>query len=128
MNLPVPPGWLLVQRCLSEAAQGVDGPAIGGHRVGRKQRSWRLIHEGHEFVWKSRHRTTDTDSADVGTAADSVGPAALAHVALHHGPPASQLHDALARAVLLCKLSLLVIPAAIASLVHRISEEPSRAQ
>src|SRR6185369_5327418 len=127
MNSPVPPAWLLVERCLSEAAQCVDGPAIRGHRVGRKQRPRRLIHEGHELVWEPRHGTTDANSADVGTAADSVRPAALAHIALHHGPPASQLHDALARAVFLTKFSLFVIPAAIATLMHRVPEEPGGA-
>jgi hypothetical protein len=48
------------------------------------------------------------------------------HSALHHRPPASQLHDALARAVLAGKFGLLIVSAAIAALMYRLAEKPGR--
>src|ERR1700691_4449494 len=95
---------------------------VGHHRGGRKQRTRRLIHERHELVWKARHGASDANSPYVRAAADSPHPAALADVALHHGSPATEFHDARGRAIFLGELRLLVISAAIASFVNGCTE------
>ena len=84
----------LIQRRLREAAQRVNRAAVSHHRARRQQRAGRLVHERHELVGKPGHGAADADAAHVRAAADSAHPAALAHVALHHRAPASQLHDA----------------------------------
>ncbi len=114
----------LFKRCLREPPQGMNGAAVSRDRIRGEQRPRRLIHERHELVRKPRHGAADTDSADIGTAANTVHPAALAHIALHHRSPAAQLHDALPRAVFLGEFRLLVVAAAVASFVHRLPEKP----
>ena len=52
----------------------------------------------------------------------------LVHVAVHHRPPAADLHQTLGRAVFVGEIGLLVIAGAVAALVHRLAEEPGRAQ
>src|SRR5579871_2495085 len=118
------PGRLLIQRCLGEAPQSVDGAAVSGDRVRRKERTGRLVHERHELVGKARHRAADADPTHVGASADAVHPAALAHIALHHRTPAPEFDDALARAILLGEFGLLVITAAVAAFVNRFAKEP----
>src|SRR5277367_3232497 len=98
--------------------------SVRHYRAGRQQRTRRLIHKRHKLIGKSWHGTTDANPADIRAAADSIHPAALPNVALHHRPPASQLHDARWRAVFLRELRLLVISPAVASLVHRGAEKP----
>ena len=122
------PARHFVQRRLREPAQRMDRPSVCLDGGRRKQRTGRLIHEGHEFVGKSGHRAADANSADVGAAANSAHPAALAHIALHHRTPASQFHDAERGAVFLGKLGLLVIASAIAAFVDRVAEQPGRPQ
>src|SRR3984957_14825093 len=98
----------------------MDRSAVGHHRFRRKQRSRRLIHERHELIRKSRHRTADANTADIGAASDSRHPAPLAHIALDHRTPAPQFYDAGPSPVLLRKLCLLVVSASIAALMHRL--------
>src|ERR1700686_3375749 len=89
-----PPTRFFVQRRLSEPAQSMDGSAISHHRIRREQRTRRLIHEGHKFVRKTRHRTSDANTTHVRTTANSRHPPALPHITLDHGAPAAQLHNA----------------------------------
>ena len=88
----------------------------------------RLIHERHEFVREARHGAANADAAHVGASADARHPAALGHVAIHHGPPAAELDDALRGAVGVGKVALLVIAGAIATFMNGLSEEPCRAE
>ena len=81
--------------------------------------------KGMNLSGKARHGAADADAADVGAAAHAAHPAALAHVALHHGAPAPQLHDALPGAVCVGELALLVVAAAIAALVDGSLEQPA---
>ena len=83
---------------------------------------------GHELVGKSGHGAADADAADVRAAADAAHPAALADVALHHRPPAAELHDARLRAEFVGEIALLIIAAAIAALVQRFGKKPCRPQ
>ena len=83
-----------------------------------------LIHEGHEFVGKAGHRAADADAADVGASADAGHPAAFRHVAVDDRPPATELHQAFGRAVLVGELPLFVIAAAVAAFVDRVLKEP----
>src|SRR5271170_4085443 len=101
---------------------------IRGHSTCRKQRTRRLIHEGHEFVRETGHGAADADPAHVGATAHSSHPTALPHIALDHRSPAAQLHDALNRSIFLCKLGLLVVSASVTSFVHRLTEQPCGTQ
>jgi hypothetical protein len=87
-----------------------------------------LIHKWHEFIRESRHRAADANTPDVGAAADSSDPASLSNIALNHRPPAPQFNDALARAVLFRELGLLIISAAIATLVNGLAKKPNGPQ
>src|SRR6266850_7413666 len=127
-NLWTAPLRFFIERGLREIAQGANGFAVSHHRRRRKNRAGWLIHERHELVGESRHRTANTDAAHVRTAADTVYPSALADVTLNHGSPAAELHDALSGSVLLGKLRLLVITAAITPLMHSFAKEPRRPQ
>ena len=120
------PARLLVHRAHGEPAQRQDRPAVGHDRRRGEQGSGRLVHEGLELVRKSRHGAPDADAADIGAPADSSHPAALADVALHDRPPASQLDDAEGRAVRVTELTLFVVTTAIAALVHGPLEQPAR--
>src|SRR5580700_3254365 len=102
--------------------------SISLNRSGRQKRTGRLIHKGHELIGKTGHGTSDTDAADIGTAANPAHPAALADVALHHRPPASQFHNAKRRSVFFGKLRLLVKAAAVTTLVHGVAEKPGGPQ
>ena len=73
---------------------------------------------GMNLSGKSRHGTADTDPADVWTAADSRHPSAFRDVAIHDRSPASELHDALRRAVYFGEIALLVVAGPIASFMH----------
>src|ERR1700733_10666358 len=64
----------------------------------------------------------------VRTTADPRHPAPLSHIALHHRPPASELHDAQSRTVLIRKLALLIVSAAVAAFMQRLPKEPGWAQ
>src|SRR5580700_9341894 len=106
---------LLIGRRLGHGTQGSNGAAISPDCCTRNLCPRRLIHERHEFIRKSRHGASDADSAYVGAPADSGHPSPFGYVAVHHGPPASQLHDALGRAVHFGKITLLVVTGAIAA-------------
>ena len=88
----------------------------------------RLVHERHELVWEAWHCATDADTPYVGAPADSAHPASLADVTLHNRAPATQFYDASRGAVLLGKLGLLVIAAAITALMNGLSKQPLRPQ
>src|SRR3984957_20305457 len=109
---------LLVRRLGGEAPEAADNRAVhaaGGRRYGRARR---LVHERHELVREAGHRAGDADAAHVRAAAHAVDPAPLGHVALHHGTPAAQLDQAGGGAVLGGGVALLVVPGAVAALVH----------
>src|SRR5262249_5936875 len=74
------------------------------------------------------HRAADAHAADVRAAADTVHPTALRYIAIDDRAPAALLHDAFARADLGGEIGLLVVAAAIAAFVHRLREEPARAE
>src|SRR6202161_2476709 len=119
------PGRLLIKRCLSEPPERMNRASISRHRVRRKERTWWLIHKRHKFVRKTWHRAANANSADVRAPAKSSHPAALPHVALDHGPPASKLHDALNGAIFLRELGLLVVTTSITSFMDCLTEQPS---
>src|SRR5580704_18942857 len=96
----------------------MNRPAVGHYRAGRKQRTRGLVHERHELVRKTRHRAPDADTPDIWASANSVHPSTLSDVALHHGAPASQLHNAGGRSIFIGELGLLVVSSAVASLVN----------
>src|SRR5271156_1403997 len=102
--------------------------SISLNRSGRQKRTRRLIHKRHDLVGKAGHGTSDTDAADIGTAANPAHPTTLSNVALNHRPPASQLHDAQRRSVFIGKLRLLVEAAAITTFVHRVAKKPGGPQ
>src|SRR6478609_6737121 len=114
----------LVRGLSGETAETADHRAVHAARGRRHGRARRLVHERHELVREAGHRAGDADAADVRAAADTVDPAALGHVAVDHRSPAAQLHQALGRAVLLGEVALLVVPRAVAALVHGPAEQP----
>src|SRR3954447_9278884 len=122
------PLGFLVQGARGHAPEPPDRVAVETHRVGRELAARWLVHERHELVREPGHRAADADTADVGTATDAVHPAPLGHVALDHRPPAAELDDALGRAVLGGEVALLVVARPVAALMHRLSEQPGRAQ
>ena len=91
-------------------------------------RARRHIQERHEFVGEAGHRATDTDAADIGTATDASHPAPLADIALHDGPPASELDDALPRTMPGGEIALLVITGPVTTFMDGFAEEPGRSQ
>src|SRR4030095_10611869 len=120
----MPPFRFFVQRRLGKIAQRANRFAVGHNRSRRKNRSGWLIHKWHEFIRESRHRAADANTPDVGAAADSSDPASLSNIALNHRHPAPQFNEALARAVLFRELGLLIISAAIATLVNGLAKKP----
>src|SRR3954447_25024581 len=124
----VPPLGFLVDRLVRDPAQLAHHRAVyAGHGRGHAA-AWRRIHERHELVREARHRAADAYAAHVRAAADASHPAALRHVAVHDRPPAADLHLALRRVVVLREVALLVVAGAVAALVHRLAEQPLRAQ
>src|SRR5271169_3193862 len=117
-----------IHRVDGKAPQRCHRAPIHHHGRRRHLRARRLIHEGHELVGKPGHRTTDANPADIRASADTTHPSAFADVASHYRPPASELDDTFGTAVLLLEISLFVVTAAIASLVHRLLEQPARTQ
>src|SRR5437016_2215255 len=115
---------LRVHRRLRVLAQLADGAAVGGDGLGGEFGAGRFVEEGrlHELVGEAGHRAADADAADVGAAANTVHPAALADVALHHRPPAAELDDTFARAVADREIGLLVVAGPVAALVDRLAE------
>src|ERR1700691_4550579 len=125
---PFPPDRLFIERCLGKAAQGMNGPAISLDSGGRQQGARWLIHERHKLVGKSRHGASDADTPDIGATAEARHPTPLAHIALHHRPPASQLHDAQRRPILFGKLRLLIVASTITAFMDGPPEEPGGTQ
>src|ERR1700728_2603703 len=106
----------------------MNGASVSLYRCGRQKRPRRLVHEGHEFVGKAGHRTSNANAAHIRASADSTHPAALSHIALNHGTPASQLHNAKRRPVYFGKLSLFIEATAVATFVHGVAKKPGRPQ
>ncbi len=102
----------------------MNGASVSLHCGRRQKRTRRLIHKRHELVRKAWHRTTDADAANVGTSANPAHPSTLSNIALNHWTPASQLHNAKRRPVLLRKLRLLVEAAAVTTFMHGIAKKP----
>ena len=102
----------------------MNRPAIGLHRLGRQQRSRRLVHKRHEFIRKPGHRAANADPANVRTTAKTCHPSTFRHIAVHYRSPAAKFHNALWRTVFIGKLSLLVIAAAIATFVNGLAKQP----
>src|SRR6185437_12605479 len=131
-NRRTPPRWNLIQRSKRKPAQGANHSPVRSYSMRREHRPRRLVHEGHEFVRKSRHGAADTDATYTGTAAYAIHPSPFADITLHYWPPAPQLDNARRRSVLLGKISLLVIPPTIAAFMrvwgksHVGRSEPSR--
>src|SRR5215470_8183519 len=115
---------LLVGGLRGEAAKSADHGSVHGARRRGDLRSRRLVHERHELVREARHGAGDADAAHVRAAAHAVDPAALGHVALDHGSPAAQLDQALGRAVLARKVTLLVVAGPVTALMHGRAEQP----
>src|SRR5438309_4573749 len=122
------PAGFFVLRLGGDAPQGADHPSVEAAGSGRDLRAGGLVHERHELVGEARHGAADADAAHVGAAADAVDPPPLRDVALHHRPPAAQLHQALGGAVLGGELALLVVAGPVATLVHGGAEQPLRAE
>src|ERR1700719_4673278 len=92
---------LFIDRAVGDSAQSAKYSTPQPHHGDRQCRAWWLIHERHELVWKSRHGATDANSTDVRTTANAIHPTAFGDVAIHHRPPATNLHQALGRSVFL---------------------------
>src|SRR6185369_2864835 len=120
----VTPLRFLVDRRIRDGSQQLDALAIRLNHVGGDLRTGRRVHEGHKLIGEAGHRTSDTNTADVRTATDSGHPAPLRHVTVHHWSPASDLHDAFRRAIIIRKIALLVVPGAIATVMHSCAEQP----
>src|SRR4029079_9346702 len=58
--------------------------------------------------------------------AHAIYPSPLAHIALHHRPPAPEFPNALPRPILFGELRLLVISTTVTALMHGFSEQPLR--
>src|SRR5271156_695681 len=107
---------------LGHRAQGTNGAAVGADScAGDFCPRW-FIHEGHELIGEAGHGAAYADAAHVGAAADSGHPSSLGNVAVHYWTPASQLYDALRRAVHFGEVTLLVVTSSIASFVDRPTE------
>src|SRR6185503_7381751 len=116
----------LVQRGVGDGAECTNRLAVDADAGGGDLGSRRLVHEGHELVGEARHGAPYADAAHVGASADAGHPAALEHVAVHHRPPASQLDDALGRAVLGREISLFVIACPVTAIMDGAAEQPLR--
>src|SRR5690242_1177021 len=125
---PMTPLRLFVDGTLGYRAQGANGTAVSAHGCTGDPCSRRLIHKRHELIWEAGHGAADADAAHVGTAPDSGHPAAFGNVAVHHRPPASQLHNALWGSVHFGEIALLVVAGSITALVDRRAEQPSGPQ
>src|ERR1700736_3099103 len=117
------PLGFFVDRVLGYRAQRANSASINSDCGAGHVTTGRFVHEGHELVGEAGHGAADADAADVGAAADARHPASLAHVALHDGTPATELHDAFGRAILLGEVGLLVVAAAVAALVDGRAEQ-----
>src|SRR5277367_2122724 len=120
----MPPFRFFVYRGVGEGAQRSNSLAVNADARGGDLRSRRFIHKRHELVRKARHGAADANAADVRAAANSGHPSAFWHVAVDHRPPTTQFHDALRRAIHFGKVALLVIPGAVAAVMHRFAEKP----
>src|ERR1700752_39782 len=118
------PFRLFVHGGIGNRTQSTDHAAICSHARGRDSCAWRLVHEWHEFVGEDGHGATDADTSDIRAAADSAHPPTLGHVAIDHGTPAANFHQAFRRTVLMREVALLVISCAIAAFMHGFSEQP----
>src|ERR1700730_1427972 len=83
-----------------------------------------LVHERHEFIRNPRHRAADANPSDIRATAYPCHPTPFPHIALHNRPPASQLYDALNRAIFCRKFGLLVIAAPVASFMNCLTKQP----
>jgi hypothetical protein len=72
-----------------------------------------LVHERHKFVWKTGHRATDADAANIGAPPYTGHPTTLADITLYNRSPTSQFDDALNIPVLFGEFGLLVVAAPI---------------
>src|ERR1700738_3886934 len=118
-----PPGFL-IDGILRDRPQRPNGAAIHAYRAAGDVAAWRFIHKRHEFVGKPRHGAANTNAPNVRAAANSSHPPAFGNVTVHHGTPASQLHDALRRPVHLREVPLFVVSCAVATFMDRLAEEP----
>src|SRR5580704_407861 len=103
------PLGFVVERVLGDLAQTTDGVAVQPAGECGHPGPGRFVHEGHELVGEPRHGAADADATHVGAPTDPVDPAPFGHVALDHRAPATELHDALGRAVLGGEVALLVV-------------------
>src|SRR4051794_11528543 len=124
----VPPLGLLVHGAVGDRPQTPDRLAVQGDRRRGHAAAGRGVHERHELVGEARHRAADADAAHVRAAADPRHPAALGDVAVDDRSPAADLDQALGRVVVVREVALLVVAGAVAALVHRLAEQPLRAQ
>jgi hypothetical protein len=67
----VTPFRFLIERSHSDLAQRSDGLTVDANGAGGELSARWLVHEWHEFVWKSGHRAADADAADVRAAANT---------------------------------------------------------
>src|SRR5215208_803671 len=112
----------LVRGLVGVPAHQPDERSVGlDHHSGDRGAGW-LVHERHELVGEAGHRAGDADSPDVRAAADPVHPATLRHVAVDDWPPATELHEALGRVVVVREVGLLVVPSAVAAFVDGLAE------
>src|ERR1051325_7025762 len=104
----MPPFRFFVYGAVRDCAQCPNESPVGPDDRARERRARWFIHERHELVRESRHGAADANPTDVWTAADTIHPAALCDVAIHHRPPAADFHQALRRSVLAGEVALLV--------------------
>src|SRR5208283_5860980 len=95
----VAPFRLFIERAVRKPTQIADKRAIRPDERRRDAGARRLVHEWHELVREARHRAADANAADIGATTDAADPTAFWHVALYDRAPASDLHEAFARAI-----------------------------
>src|SRR5262249_7963894 len=118
------PARLAVQERLGEASQRADEGAQqtgGGRRDGRSRRPGV---ERREAVRDPRHGAADADAAGVHAAAQVIDGPARGDIAVDHGAPATDVHQALLVAVLPGERPLLVVARPDAVAVDGLAEQP----
>src|SRR5271163_3468835 len=122
----MPPLRFLVYCGVGKCAQRANGLSVNADARGGDFRSRWFVHEGHKLIRKPRHGAADADAANVRTTANTGHPTTLGYVAVHHGSPAAQLHDALRRTIDFREVALLVIAGAVAAVVYGLAKQPGR--
>src|SRR5262245_6235685 len=120
----MPPLGFLIDRMLRDTAQAANHSSVESTNAGRDLTSRWFIHERHKLIGKAGHGAANADAANVRTSANSSHPAALGHITLDYRAPAANFDKTFRRAILLCEVSLLVVPSAVTAFMDSLTEKP----